>query len=161
MIELSELQYFRTVANLEHVTKAAQLLHISQPNLSNAISRLEAKMGVKLFDRSRGKIKLTSIGREYLRYVNEAFSVLEAGEERIRELTERAKRQIRICCSVNALLNPATEAFLEDHPDLLINQDLLPTDNIALQLEENAIDFAVTLRPIANPKLEWCPVFRF
>ncbi len=160
MIELSELQYFRTVANLEHVTKAAQELHISQPNLSNAISRLETKLGVKLFERRHGKISLTSIGQEYLQYVNEAFSVLEAGEQRIQELTGRAQRQIRVCCSVNSLLNPATEMFLEAHPDVPIHQDLSTTDDIVLLLEGNEIDFAVTMRPVANPKLEWQPVFR-
>lgn len=54
-MELSELQYFRVVANLEHVTKAAQELHVSQPNLSNAITRLENKLGAKVFERTRGR----------------------------------------------------------------------------------------------------------
>ena len=45
MLDLQQLQYFRTVARLQHITKAANELHISQPNLSNAIKRLETSLG--------------------------------------------------------------------------------------------------------------------
>lgn len=160
MLELSELQYFRAVANLEHVTKAAQELHVSQPNLSNAITRLENKLGVKLFERTRGKIRLTDIGREYLRYVNDAFKVLEEGELRIQEMTARTNSQVQVSCSINRLMNTIIEQFIGEHPDIMIHQSLLPTDNIADQFERDETDFAITFRPITGPQFEWIPIFK-
>lgn len=48
-MDLLQLQYFRTIAQYENLTKAAQALFVSQPNLSTSLSRLEDDLGVKLF----------------------------------------------------------------------------------------------------------------
>jgi DNA-binding transcriptional LysR family regulator len=53
-VELSQLRYFQTTAYLEHMTRAADELHIAQPALSKTISLLEKELGTLLFDR-RGK----------------------------------------------------------------------------------------------------------
>ena len=52
-MELSQLRYFITVAELGNMSKAAEALFVSQPNLSTSISRLEEEVGVPLFDRRR------------------------------------------------------------------------------------------------------------
>ena len=62
-IELMQLRYFVTVAQLQHLTRAAEQLRISQPALSKAISRLEKELGTELFDRSANRISLNSSGR--------------------------------------------------------------------------------------------------
>ena len=64
-MELSQLKYFEIVAKHEHITRAAEELHIAQPSLSKAISRLEAELGVELFDRQGRNIKLNSFGRVF------------------------------------------------------------------------------------------------
>ena len=61
-MELNQLNYFRVVARLENMTKAAAELYISQPNLSTSISRLESNLGIQLFQRTRGHIYLTEGG---------------------------------------------------------------------------------------------------
>lgn len=61
-MDLLQLQYFRAIAEYENMTKAAQALFVSQPNLSNSMSRLEADLGVKLFERRRGSILCSCIG---------------------------------------------------------------------------------------------------
>lgn len=53
-MELLQLQYFLTVARLEHVTEAARSLHVTQSSLSKTIQRLEEDLGVPLFDRTGG-----------------------------------------------------------------------------------------------------------
>lgn len=50
-MELTQLNYFQTLARMEHMTRAARALYITQPSLSQAIARLEAELGVPLFDR--------------------------------------------------------------------------------------------------------------
>ncbi|MCK1195578.1 LysR family transcriptional regulator [Streptococcus uberis] len=55
MMNLQHLRYFITLANLEHYTKAAEQLHITQPTLSHAISMIEAELGMPLFEKKRSK----------------------------------------------------------------------------------------------------------
>jgi len=117
-------------------------------------------MGLKLFERSKGKIRMTDLGREYLKYVNAAFDTLEEGETRIRELAGQTASQVILSCSINNTLNGITEAYLEAHPAVVIHQSLLPTDNIIRQLERDEIDFAITMRPIEGPDIEWSPIFQ-
>ncbi len=58
-MELSQLQYFCKVAELEHFTKASDELHISQPALSKAILNLENELGIPLFERKKRNVYLT------------------------------------------------------------------------------------------------------
>lgn len=62
-MELSQLRYFSAVAQLENMSKAAEIMFVSQPNLSTSISRLEEEVGVPLFERRRGKIILNQSGK--------------------------------------------------------------------------------------------------
>ena len=65
-MDLQQLEYFRTVARLGNMTKAAAELHIAQPSLSISIAKLEEELGAKLFDRVSGRIRLNQIGQRRL-----------------------------------------------------------------------------------------------
>lgn len=66
MLDIRQLQYFVTVAEEEHVGRAAEKLHISQSPLSRQIAQLEEKLGLTLFERSQQRIRLTRDGRTFL-----------------------------------------------------------------------------------------------
>ena len=68
-MNLSQLYYFRKLAELQHYAKAAKELYITQPSLSNAISSLEQELGVSLFQKTGRNIHLTKYGAEFLAYV--------------------------------------------------------------------------------------------
>ena len=68
-MELSQLRYFIAVAELGNMSKAAETLFVSQPNLSTSISRLEEEVGAPLFERRRGKISLNQNGALLLKNV--------------------------------------------------------------------------------------------
>ena len=61
-MDLRVLRYFLVVAREENITRAAALLHLTQPTLSRQLMQLEAELGVKLFLRSRYRIILTDDG---------------------------------------------------------------------------------------------------
>lgn len=91
-MELSQLRYFIAVAKLGNMSKAAETLFVSQPNLSTSISRLEEEVGVPLFERRRGKIALNQNGELLLKSVEQAVSLLDAGVQAVPEPTQRTAR---------------------------------------------------------------------
>lgn len=82
-MELRVLNYFLMVAREENITKAARLLHITQPTLSRQLMQLEEELGVKLFHRSNHSIVLTDAGILLKRRAQELISLAEKDKERV------------------------------------------------------------------------------
>lgn len=78
-MNLSQLYYFRKLAELQHYTHAAKELYITQPTLSNSIASLEKELGIPLFERDGRNVKLTRYGREFFDYTTEALNMLDKG----------------------------------------------------------------------------------
>ena len=77
-MELMQLKYFKTVAEIGKISDAAQSLFISAPALSTSISRLEKELGgVRLFDRKNGRLFLNEIGQTFLLSVEKALDELD------------------------------------------------------------------------------------
>ena len=84
-MNLQWLYYFDTIAELEHYTKAAEKLHVSQSNLSHAIKELENEVGAELFERKGRNIKLSKYGEIFLPYVRQTLNSLETGVSTLKE----------------------------------------------------------------------------
>lgn len=85
-MNLNQLYYFKTLAKLEHYTRAAEQLSISQPSLSHAISELENELGTFLFEKQGRNVVLTKYGKLYLSYVENALNELELGKKQLQTL---------------------------------------------------------------------------
>lgn len=90
-MNLNQLKYFSILAKVQHYTKAANTLSISQPSLSNSISSLEEELGTKLFEKKGRNIFLTKYGKVFLKYVDNALDILELGEKEIYKITGSSK----------------------------------------------------------------------
>ena len=77
-MNLYHLRYFSTLAHIEHYTKAADILAITQPSLSYAISTLEEELGVKLFEKNGRNVTLTKYGKVFLNDVEEVLNRLDS-----------------------------------------------------------------------------------
>ena len=77
-MNLYHLRYFVTLAHLEHYTKAAENLSITQPSLSHAISLLENELGVALFEKEGRNIVLTKYGKIFLKDVEKLLEILDS-----------------------------------------------------------------------------------
>ena len=118
-MELQQLQYFMVAAQYEHITKAANSLHIAQPALSQSIKRLEQELGVKLFDRRKGGITLSAPGKLL---VEELKPIMKSLDDLPKKLADTARKQhmtIHInVLAASVLVTNCIIAYKEKHPDV-------------------------------------------
>lgn len=96
-MEYNQIRCFLKVAELEHVSHAAEELGISQPNLSKTIRVLEQELGCKLFDRDGRGIRLNEDGKSFWRHAKNSVQELEAG---VQELQNRSREQTELVLSI-------------------------------------------------------------
>ena len=153
-MELSLLYYFKTVAELENITKAAESLYISQPALSKAISKLEKSLGVALFERRKGRILLSAMGKVYYEYVSSAFQVLEQGEKKLSELMEQSGDTVAVGSPVAGVLHDLICDFLSSGEQVQIQEFLYAESMLESELLSGKLDFAVTPITVENSEIE-------
>lgn len=155
-MEFLQLKYFQAVARLEHITKAAKELNISQPSLSNSIQRLEKKLGVPLFERQGRRVILNAFGKTYLRRVEQAFLELEEGEREISDMAGLDRGIISISVTLPYVLPTLLKEFLTMHPHVrIIQRQVSSALEMKNDLENADIDFCISSTPINGPDIEW------
>ena len=99
-MEMRVLNYFVTVAKEENITRAAQILHITQPTLSRQLAQLEEETGVPLFVRSSGSrhITLTSEGLLLRRRAEELLALEKKTLQEIRQSEKEVSGLVSIGC---------------------------------------------------------------
>lgn len=88
-MEIRVLQYFLTVAREENITRAAALLHMTQPTLSRQLRQLEEELGVTLFERGNHQVRLTGDGLLLLRRAQEIVDLVQRTQEEFRHEGEQ------------------------------------------------------------------------
>ena len=78
-MNLRQLYYFKAIAELEHYTRAAEKLYVSQSSLSHAIQELEDELNVEFFVKRGRNVELTKYGQLFLPYVQKTLETLETG----------------------------------------------------------------------------------
>ncbi|UUZ92796.1 LysR family transcriptional regulator [Paenibacillus sp. P25] len=150
-MESLQLRYFRTVARMEHMTKAAQELHIAQPALSKTIARLEEDVGVPLFDRHGGRIRLNTFGKAYLARVEQALNLLEEGRKEVSELAGLEHGSIHLATSTMDRLSEPLGEFLSLHPEVNFRITQASAKEMAALAEAGEVDVIFTAIPIERP----------
>jgi DNA-binding transcriptional LysR family regulator len=153
-MDLLQLRYFRTVARLEHMTRAAQELYISQSSLSKTITLLERELGVSLFDRQGRQIRLNQYGEVFLKRVEQVFAALEDGQRELADLVGGKQGQITLASMGLYLLPGLLQAFLERHPGISIRLSSHPQQETLAQLERGEVDLFISSPPIERPGIE-------
>lgn len=86
-MNLRQLEYFKVLAETEHMTKTAKIMNTTQPNLSHAIKNLEEELGVELFRKQGRNIVLTKYGKMFYQTASNVIHDLEAGVENLINVT--------------------------------------------------------------------------
>ncbi|WEJ69830.1 LysR substrate-binding domain-containing protein [Pseudomonas sp. PSE14] len=165
MLDLRQLRYFVAVAEVEHVGKAAEQLHISQSPLSRQIAQLEERLGLQLFERSQQRLRLTSDGRTFL---HEAKALLKHAE-RLESLGRRLGRGETggLCVgyvshAIHAgVLPDALRRVREERPGIHIALYNLSAQEQFEGLRQRSLDIALVCEPpmADDPDLLASPVF--
>ncbi len=118
---LNQLQYFESLAHTQHYQRSAELLGISQPTLSRAISSLELELGAPLFERRGRNVVLSRFGRVFSEHISAAMHELNTGIGHVRDLTDPQKGSIDISLNYavsNIYLPRLLRGYLDSNPHI-------------------------------------------
>jgi DNA-binding transcriptional LysR family regulator len=141
-----DLQYFVTTAEQLNISRAAELLHLSQPSLSEAISHLESAVGRPLFTRIKNHLTLTPDGQQFYEKALRVLKVKQRLDEDMQSITEGIAGRIRLGISSTysgILLPPVLSAFRSLYPEVEINVTTQTSAILETLLTDNALDLAV------------------
>ena len=157
-MEIRVLRYFLTVAKEESITKASEVLHITQPTLSRQLAQMEEEIGVKLFDRGTRKIKLTNEGILLCRRAEEILQLVDKTEKELVEQEEQVEGKISIGCGEIAsvqLLAEIFEAFHQKYPHITFDIFTATADLVKEQMDKGLLDLGLLLEPIDMGKYDF------
>ncbi len=95
-MELRQLEYFQMVCHFNNITRAAERLHVSQPSITNSIHKLEAELGITLFDRSKKQIRLTSEGKVFLERVDDILRRVDDAVTEMKDYSNLKRGSLKI-----------------------------------------------------------------
>jgi len=160
-MELTQLEYFLEVARKEHLTKAAEALAITQPALSHSIAKLEAELGVPLFERKGRNLQINRYGVMFSKHV-----------ERILLEVERAKQEIEECSNPDSgvihlsylnilgvdLIPRLIRTYQLANPKITFELTQGDKGAILEQVEQGHTDLMITSERPVSDAYEWVPI---
>lgn len=163
-MNLYHLRYFATLAHLEHYTKAAELLAITQPSLSHAISCLEKELGIKLFEKDGRNVVLTKCGKVFLEDVEYSLRILDSGINKV-QLTGTGEGRIDLALlrTLSTTVVPSfVRGFLDANPgrhiDFHFHNATGLTPDILQGLKDRKYDIAFCSMAKGEPAIEFTPI---
>ena len=156
-MEIRVLRYFLTVVREENITKAAEVLHITQPTLSRQIAQMEEEMGVRLFDRGTRKISLTNEGMLLRRRAEEILELVDKTEKELTEQDETIAGTVSIGCGDLAAVRRLPDlfrSFQERYPAVTFGLYTAAADHIRDRMDRGLTDIGMLLEPINLEKYE-------
>lgn len=142
-MELKLLKSFHAVAELLHFRRAAQRVGVTQPALSQHIAKLEAELGVPLFDRDRRVVKLTNAGQTLRDETEGPLQQIETALEstkRVGGLREKTLKVGQLQYISHVFLPPAIQSLKRARPDVLVELVEVPSNEIESAVREGRVD---------------------
>lgn len=150
MINLELYKIFYTVADVKNITKASEILKISQPAVTKHIKNLEEQLGTPLFIRTKKGVVLNEFGEKIFLNVKQALTLLGESEKNINEYNILNKGTIKIGISttlVKKYLLKYIESFHNLYPNIIIDIYTDPTKELIKMLKIGSIDFIISKFP--------------
>jgi DNA-binding transcriptional LysR family regulator len=150
-MDTRNLKYFLAVADAGSVTRAADRLNIAQPALSQALTRMEKELGVKLFSRTRRGADLTAAGLAIVEDVRMSVARIDAASHRAREIGAQRAGRLTVgfaSAALFAVLPRAIAALRASVPDVDLVLREMSNPEQASALEKGEIDIGLLHTPV-------------
>ena len=150
------LQVFHAVARLLSFTKAAEVLHMTQPAVTFQIRQLEEQFDTRLFDRAHNRVSLTEAGHVAFEFSESIFEKYSEMENAIREVTGSISGSLTLGASTTIaeyMLPALLGDFNTKNPEVLLRLRVSNTEGIVSMVENNVIDLGVVEGPVTNKNL--------
>ena len=158
-MELRVLKYFLAVAREENITRAAALLHLTQPTLSRQLMQLEEELGVQLFHRSRYHIVLTDEGMLLRRRAQELVDLAEKTEREFACRETELMGEISIGAGETrsmSFLSRAMVSFRTLYPKVTFRIFSANADDVKERLDMGILDMGLLTEPVDVGKYAFC-----
>ena len=150
-MEIRVLKYFLLVAREENITKAANLLHLTQPTLSRQLMQLEEELGVQLFRRSKHRIILTEEGMLLRRRAEEIVALADKTKDDLQHREEQLTGNVAVGSGElqsSSFLTQLLTAFQEKNPLVSFTIYSGNSDNIKERIERGLLDVGLLQEPV-------------
>ena len=157
-MELRVLKYFLMVTREENITKAAALLHLTQPTLSRQLMQLEEELGVKLFYRSKHSIILTEDGMLLKRRAQEIVSLSHKTVQELSHKEDVLSGEIAIGCGETKgmlFLSEQIRKFQQKYPLVQFSIHSAIADDTKERIEKGILDIGLLMEPVDVGKYEF------
>jgi DNA-binding transcriptional LysR family regulator len=152
-MELSEIEAFVTISRAGGFTRAAGILHLSQPAISRRIELLERELSAPLFERLPGGIRLTQAGESFLPYAQQVLAAIEDGKAAVHGLEEEAQGTLTLALVgtlASTQLTSHLQAFHDAYPGVRLLLRTARSDEVSTQVQQG--DALLGLRYFADPR---------
>lgn len=146
MQDLNDLLFFAKVVEHGGFNAASRQLGVPKSRLSRRVAELEARIGVRLLQRTTRRLALTDVGAQYYRHCQAMLAEAEAAEETIARHTAEPRGLVRVSCPellAKTLLAPLLPAFMARYPQVRI---VLEVTGRRVDLINDGIDVALRVR---------------
>jgi len=157
-MEIRVLKYFLTVVREESISRAAEVLHITQPTLSRQLAQMEEETGVKLFQRGSRKITLTNEGMLLRRRAEEIVELVDRTVAELPLQEKEVEGTITIGSGEVAGMEVLAEicgSFREKHPKVIFDLYTATADVVKERMERGLIDIGLLLEPVDKEKFAY------
>ena len=158
--DLNLLRVFYHVAKTEQISKAAEILNVSQPAISQQIKSLEDQIGFKLFSRSKKGVKLTQEAEEIFAYCKNIFAQVESINHTLQNISSLDTGTLRIGASdtiCKYYLIDKLKTFEELYPKIRYRVTNCTTNESLTLLKNNDVDIAFVHTPVTNQNFTFRP----
>ena len=144
-VSLRQLRVFESAATHKSFSKAAEILHLTQPGVSMHIKELETSVGLPLFERIGRKLYVTEAGKELLARAREILRALKDAEDTLDGLRglRRGRINLAVVSTAKYFVPQLLAQFGKDFPELEIRLTVNNRDSVIDQLVANEVDLAI------------------
>jgi DNA-binding transcriptional LysR family regulator len=153
-LDLRDLQYFEVIAELEHMGRASERLHRTQPALTSCVRRLEEACGATLFEKTGRGIRLTTAGKALLKWAQRTRFDVESARREIGDIGRGLTGSIKVGIVPTAaqfLLPPAARQLMAEAPGITMRTTVALVDVLHPLLRAGDIDLVVGSEAAKDP----------